>query len=237
MRGQGYRRDRDERPRRVAARDEDRDDPRPPREDAPRFPRRRSSVRAACFSPRDACRSPAAAPERPPRVVRPARDREEVRPPRDELRPPPREDAPRDVRDDVREDRADVRAPRPEDRRPPRDRDSDRRARAPPWRRDRPRPLARRDVRRPSARASAVSRPTSLLKLERCPPEVRSSKTNARLASSNFRSHSSHGIFRSLPSPDHPGKSIRMIPVSPSPVPMTSAGQPPRSSTHLRISS
>jgi hypothetical protein len=100
-----------------------------------------------------------------------------------------------------------------------------------------PRREERREVPSPRWRVSAVSRATSLLKFDRSPPEVCSWYTSARFDSSNLRNQSSHEIGRSLPSPLNPGKSIRMIPVSPSPVPITSEGVPPRSSAHRLICS
>jgi hypothetical protein len=53
----------------------------------------------------------------------------------------------------------------------------------------------------PSARALAVSRAISLLKLLFCPRAVVSWCSNARLRSSNFSNQSSHGISCSLSSP------------------------------------
>jgi hypothetical protein len=106
------------------------------------------------------------------------------------------------------------------------------------------RSVRRPDVRPPFARrpwscSSIVSRETSLLKWLISPPAVRSCTINARFDSSNLPNQSSQSIRSSLPSPEYPGKSMRIIPMSPSPllVRFTAAGQPPRRSTQLRISS
>jgi hypothetical protein len=159
------------------------------------------------------------------------------------VREPPRAD----VREDAPRRALDL--PRPVAERlrvvvPFRDRPPDRRLRAavarPPPRDAAPRwpPERRREVRTPSARDAAVSRPISLLKFDRSPPEVTSSYTSARLDASNFWNQSSHEISRSLPAPLKPGKSIRIIPTSsPRDVPITSDGFPPRSSAQLRICS
>jgi hypothetical protein len=125
-------------------------------------------------------------------------------------------------------------------RRDPAVREPPLRPRAAPLPRD-PAPLrdALRLVRTPRARASAVSRATSLLKLLISPPRVVSCSTSASPDSSNLSNHSSQEISSSDSSPEYPGRSMRMIPISsPSPaVRFTCAGFPPRSSAQLRISS
>jgi hypothetical protein len=84
----------------------------------------------------------------------------------------------------------------------------------------------------------AFSRPTSLLKLLFCPRAVWSCTSKARLLSSNFSNQSSHSMASSESAPLYPGKSRRIMPVSPPPpVPRTHAGCAPRSSAHCRISS
>jgi len=86
--------------------------------------------------------------------------------------------------------------------------------------------------------ACAVSRLTSLLKLLRSPEAVSSCTSNASPRSSNFSKKSSHSMCSSESTPLYPGKSIRNIPGSSSlSVRFTAAGEAPRSSTQLRISS
>jgi hypothetical protein len=90
----------------------------------------------------------------------------------------------------------------------------------------------------PRVRALAVSRPISLLKLLCSPRAVWSCTSNANFISSNFSNQSSHSILCREPEPEYPGKSSRIIPVSPPPpVPRTHAGAASRSSAHSRISS
>jgi hypothetical protein len=90
----------------------------------------------------------------------------------------------------------------------------------------------------PSARARAVERAISLLKLLFCPRAVVSWCSNASPRSSNFWNQSSHEISSSEFSPLYPGKSRRRMPISPSsPVPRTHDGRAPRSSAQRRISS
>jgi hypothetical protein len=90
----------------------------------------------------------------------------------------------------------------------------------------------------PRARALAVSRPTSLLKLL-CPPRANWSCTSrARLFSSKALNQSSQPMCSSESAPLKPGKSRRIMPVSEAlPVPRTHAGLAPRSSAHWRMSS
>jgi hypothetical protein len=95
------------------------------------------------------------------------------------------------------------------------------------------RPLARRLL-----FVVAFSRPTSLLKLLCSPPAVSSCTSSARLLSSNFSNQSSQSMRCSESAPLYPGKSRRIMPVSPPPpVPRTHAGCALRSSAHWRISS
>jgi hypothetical protein len=87
-------------------------------------------------------------------------------------------------------------------------------------------------------RPAAVSRAISLLKLLFWPPTVVSWCNSARPFSSNERNQSSQEISSSESAPENPGKSSRIMPVSPLlPVPRTQAGRAPRSSAHRRISS
>ncbi|MGE5111974.1 MAG: hypothetical protein ACM3JB_14020 [Acidobacteriaceae bacterium] len=99
--------------------------------------------------------------------------------------------------------------------------------------------VLRDDARRlPGCRPAAVSRAINLLKLLFWPPAVVSWCKSARPFSSNERNQSSHEISSSESPPENPGKSSRIMPVSPFlPVPRTHAGRAPRSSAHRRISS
>jgi hypothetical protein len=110
-------------------------------------------------------------------------------------------------------------------------------------------PLTRRVPRRAEPRADpplwracccacAVSREISLLKLLFCPCAVWSWYRSASPFSSKALNHSSHDTSSSESAPLYPGKSRRIIPISPlPPVRRTHDGFAPRSSAHRRISS
>lgn len=94
-----------------------------------------------------------------------------------------------------------------------------------------PRSCARRPGRlSPRSFAAKVSRPTSLLK------RSSSRYKSASSLASNARKNRGQEMGSSDPSPENPGKLMRIIPGSlPFPVPLTAAGCPPLLSTHLRI--
>ena len=99
-------------------------------------------------------------------------------------------------------------------------------------------PLVERLLLPPLRDRLAVERLTSLLKRLSSPPFVLSWYRNASLLSSKALNHSSQEIGCRLSSPLQPGKSMRIMPGSlRPPVPLTHAGVPPRSSTHLRMNS
>jgi len=88
------------------------------------------------------------------------------------------------------------------------------------------------------ADSSTESLLTSLLKLLVLPFAIFCCTTRARLLSSNCSNHSSQLTSSRESPPLYPGKSRRMIPISPSPsVLRTAAGFAPLSSAHRRISS
>jgi hypothetical protein len=93
-------------------------------------------------------------------------------------------------------------------------------------------------ARRLRCRPSAVSRATSLLKLLSSPRAVLSWTSSASLFPSKLLNHSRQEIGCSRSPPLHPGKSRRIIPVSPlRPVPLTHAGCAFRDSAQRRIAS